>query len=77
MSVRVIHNLFLLPSSSLSERNCVEIIMKLLDLGMLQLIYTLNNKEYVTPQRLQEDILAELKSHRGMSSFSASSPFLR
>ena len=37
----------------LSERNCVEIISRLIKLQQLEVIYTADGKEYLTPQQLQ------------------------
>ena len=38
----------------LSERNCVEIVQKLVSLGLIDVIYTLDGKEYLTNQHLQK-----------------------
>ena len=37
----------------LSERNCIEIVSRLLKLNLLEVIYTADGKEYLTPQQLQ------------------------
>lgn len=37
----------------LSERNCIEIVSRLLKLNLLDVIYTADGKEYLTPQQLQ------------------------
>ena len=37
----------------LSERNCIEIVSRLLKLDLLEVIYTADGKEYLTPQQLQ------------------------
>ena len=44
-------------SSRLSDRNCVELVLKLKALGLVELINTTNGKCYLTPQRLEKDIL--------------------
>ncbi|PNF42126.1 hypothetical protein B7P43_G10272 [Cryptotermes secundus] len=49
----------------LSERNCVEIITKLLDLKLLDVVFTTDGKEYVTPQQLTREIRDELYVHGG------------
>ncbi|XP_076035805.1 UFM1 specific ligase 1 [Oratosquilla oratoria] len=49
----------------LSERNCVEIINKLVELKLLNVYYTTNGKEYVTPQQLIREIKDELFVHGG------------
>ena len=34
----------------LSERNCVEIVMKLLEMKLLDVVFTTDGKQYLTPQ---------------------------
>ena len=52
----------------LSERNCVEVVTKLVDMGLLEILYTLDGKEYITPQHLDREIRNELMANRGTSS---------
>ncbi|KAG8228820.1 hypothetical protein J437_LFUL008316 [Ladona fulva] len=49
----------------LSENNCIEIISKLLELKLLDVLFTTDGKEYVTPQHLTKEILDELYIHGG------------
>ncbi|KAJ8891610.1 hypothetical protein PR048_004138 [Dryococelus australis] len=49
----------------LSERNCVEIITKLVELQLLDVIFTNDGKEYITPQQLIREIRDELYVHGG------------
>ena len=49
----------------LSDRNCIELVGKLLELGLVEVLYTVDGKEYVTPQRLEREIRDELCVHRG------------
>lgn len=49
----------------LSERNCVEIVQKLIGLGLVEVIYTTDGKEYLTPQQLEREIKDELFVHGG------------
>lgn len=49
----------------LSERNCVEIITKLTEAKLLNVIFTNDGKEYVTPQHLEKEIKDELYVHGG------------
>ncbi|KZC13840.1 PREDICTED: E3 UFM1-protein ligase 1 homolog [Dufourea novaeangliae] len=49
----------------LSERNCVEIITKLVEDKLLDVIFTNDGKEYVTPQHLGKEIKDELYVHGG------------
>merc|ERR1712223_719149 len=47
-------------SQKLSERNCIEIVDKLVQTGMLDIIYTSDGKEYITPKQLQREISDEV-----------------
>nr|CAD7447656.1 unnamed protein product [Timema bartmani] len=49
----------------LSERNCVEIITKLIEHQLLDVVFTVDGKEYVTPQQLSREIRDELFVHGG------------
>ncbi|XP_054272372.1 E3 UFM1-protein ligase 1 homolog [Macrosteles quadrilineatus] len=49
----------------LSERNCVEVITKLIELKLLEVIFTTDGKEYLTPQQLVKEIKDELFVHGG------------
>ncbi|XP_012530426.1 E3 UFM1-protein ligase 1 homolog isoform X2 [Monomorium pharaonis] len=49
----------------LSERNCVEIITTLVENKFLDIIFTNDGKEYVTPQHLGKEIKDELYLHGG------------
>ncbi|RWS25089.1 E3 UFM1-protein ligase 1-like protein [Leptotrombidium deliense] len=44
----------------LSERNCVEIVKKLIELNLVDVIFTCDGKEYITPQHLVKEISDEL-----------------
>ncbi|XP_046474910.1 E3 UFM1-protein ligase 1 homolog [Neodiprion pinetum] len=44
----------------LSEHNCVEIVTKLLESKLLDVVFTTDGKEYVTPQQLVREIKDEL-----------------
>lgn len=50
----------------LSERNCIEIVTRLISKGDIQVVYTLDGKEYVTPQQLEREIKSELVAHQGL-----------
>lgn len=52
----------------LSERNCVEIITKLVDMKLLDIIFTNDGKEYVTPKQLVTEMKDELYVHGGKKS---------
>ena len=47
-------------SQKLSERNCIEIVNKLVQTGLLDIIYTSDGKEYITPKQLQKEISDEV-----------------
>ncbi|KAK3097920.1 hypothetical protein FSP39_014469 [Pinctada imbricata] len=49
----------------LSERNVVELVAKLIELKLIDVIYTLDGKEYLTPQELTKEIRDELLVHGG------------
>lgn len=49
----------------LSERNCIEIVTKLIENKLLDVIFTNDGKEYVTPQYLGKEIKDELYIHGG------------
>lgn len=49
----------------LSERNCVEIISKLGELGLLDVYHTNDGKEYITPAQLSREIQDEVFLHGG------------
>jgi hypothetical protein len=43
-------------AKKLSERTCVQIVTKLIESGQLDVLYTMNGKEYVTPERLKREV---------------------
>lgn len=49
----------------LSERNCVEIVSKLIELKLIDVIFTNDGKEYLTSQQLIKEIKDELYVHGG------------
>uniref|UniRef100_A0A669C438 E3 UFM1-protein ligase 1 n=1 Tax=Oreochromis niloticus TaxID=8128 RepID=A0A669C438_ORENI len=49
----------------LSERNCIEIIAKLVQDKKLDVVHTLDGKEYVTPAQISREIRDELYVHGG------------
>ena len=54
------------PSTlKLSEPNVVEVVQKLVDLGMLEVLYTTNGKEYLTPKQLRNEVEDEILAHGG------------
>jgi hypothetical protein len=54
-----------ISAHKLSERNCIELVTRLVDSGQVHVVYTLDGKEYVTPQQLEREIRGELIAHRG------------
>lgn len=49
----------------LSERNCIQIVSKLVGDKKLDVVHTLDGKEYVTPAQISREIRDELYMHRG------------
>uniref|UniRef100_A0A8D3DVM4 E3 UFM1-protein ligase 1 n=1 Tax=Scophthalmus maximus TaxID=52904 RepID=A0A8D3DVM4_SCOMX len=49
----------------LSERNCIEIIAKLVQERKLDVVHTLDGKEYITPAQISREIRDELYVHGG------------
>ena len=49
----------------LSERNCIEIVQKLTAGKLVDVIYTTDGKEYLTPQELRKEIVEELQVQGG------------
>ncbi|RNA34867.1 E3 UFM1- ligase 1 [Brachionus plicatilis] len=52
-------------SFRLSERNCIEIINKLINLGMINLYHTTDGKEFITHKHLEKEIYDEIYVHDG------------
>lgn len=44
----------------LSERNCIEIVAKLIAEKQLEVVHTLDGKEYITPAQISREIRDEL-----------------
>lgn len=57
--------LLLLFFYRLSERNCIEIITKLIQDKKLDVVHTLDGKEYITPAQISREIRDELYVHGG------------
>ncbi|XP_017543624.1 E3 UFM1-protein ligase 1 isoform X1 [Pygocentrus nattereri] len=49
----------------LSERNCIEIVAKLVLEKKLDVVHTLDGKEYITPPQISREIKDELYTHGG------------
>eukprot|EP00746_Dinoflagellata_sp_MGD_P126431 gnl/MRDRNA2_/MRDRNA2_61275_c0_seq1.p1 gnl/MRDRNA2_/MRDRNA2_61275_c0~~gnl/MRDRNA2_/MRDRNA2_61275_c0_seq1.p1 ORF type:complete len:723 (-),score=220.34 gnl/MRDRNA2_/MRDRNA2_61275_c0_seq1:3-2171(-) len=49
----------------LHERNCVELVVKLISNGAVQLIMSTNGKEWLTPERLQKEIVEAINLSGG------------
>jgi len=63
-------------SFRLSERSVIDIIVKLVDMGKLTILQTMNGKELVTPEKLDVEILDELVAHRGRINITELQPLL-
>ena len=60
----------------LSERNCIEIITKLIEEHLLEVIYTTDAKEFITPKQLIKEMGDELYMHAGRISLTDLSTLL-
>ncbi|XP_056422121.1 E3 UFM1-protein ligase 1 [Hyla sarda] len=49
----------------LSERNCIEIVSKLIAEKHLDVVHTLDGKEYITPSQISKEIIDELQVRGG------------
>ena len=49
----------------ISERNCIDIVKKLTDLNLIELIYTCDGKEFLTPAHLVKEIEDEVHINGG------------
>ncbi|XP_037951835.1 E3 UFM1-protein ligase 1 homolog [Teleopsis dalmanni] len=49
----------------LSERNCIEIVNLLLEKKLIEVVYTSDGKEYITPQHLEREVQDELYVNGG------------
>ncbi|XP_031634719.1 E3 UFM1-protein ligase 1 homolog [Contarinia nasturtii] len=49
----------------LSERNCVEVVSLLIKQGLINVLYTTDGKEYITPDYLQKEVEDEIYVHGG------------
>lgn len=58
-------SLLTLSPHRLSERNCIEIISKLVQEKKLDVVHTLDGKEYITPAQISREIRDELYVHGG------------
>uniref|UniRef100_A0A8C7DE43 E3 UFM1-protein ligase 1 n=1 Tax=Oncorhynchus kisutch TaxID=8019 RepID=A0A8C7DE43_ONCKI len=65
---RVVHlpyQVVMQPVKMLSERNCIEIVAKLVEEKKLDVVHTLDGKEYITPSQISREIRDELYVHGG------------
>ncbi|KAK3768111.1 hypothetical protein RRG08_004652 [Elysia crispata] len=51
----------------LSERNVIELVTKLVELRMIDVLYTSDGKTYLTQQQLSKEIKDELIVHGGIT----------
>lgn len=52
-------------AQNISERNCVEIVNRLVKLGLIEVYHTCDGKSYVTPDMVVKEIYDELQLHHG------------
>ncbi|CBZ50099.1 conserved hypothetical protein [Neospora caninum Liverpool] len=53
------------PTQTLSERACVDIVVKLMEMKKIQLVTTTNGKEFVTFETLAQEIRTHLANQKG------------
>lgn len=58
-------NLTVFLSLRLSERNCIEIVNKLIAQKQLEVVHTLDGKEYITPAQISKEMRDELHVRGG------------
>ncbi|KRX91044.1 E3 UFM1-protein ligase 1 [Trichinella pseudospiralis] len=58
-------------SKKLSQRNCIELITKLVENGMLEVITSVNRKDYITPEYLLTQIKNEIIANEGRVSLAS------
>ena len=51
----------------MSERNCIEIINKLIELNMINVYHSIDGKEFITEKQIEKDIYDELYVHEGIT----------
>lgn len=59
-------NFVLVYQLRLGERNCVEIVAKLISTKLLDVVFTTDGKEYVTPEHLTKELKDEAYVQGGM-----------
>ena len=65
------------PSTfKLSEPNVVEVVQKLAELGLVEVLYTTNGKEYLTPKQLRNEVEDEILAHGGRINLTELAPIL-
>ena len=60
----------------LSEPNVVEVVQKLSELGLLEVLYTSNGKEYLTPKQLRNEVEDEILAQGGRVNLTDLAPIL-
>lgn len=60
----------------MSEKNCIEIVSKLIELKLIDVFYTNDGKEYITLEQLSREICDELYLHGGRISLAELVPIL-
>ena len=60
----------------LSEPNVVEVMQKLAELGLVDVLFTSNGKEYLTPKQLRNEVEDEILAHGGRINTTELAPIL-
>ena len=65
------------PSTfKLSEPNVIEVVQKLVELGLLEVLFTTNGKEYLTPKQLRHEVEDEIMVRGGRVNITELAPVL-
>ena len=60
----------------LAEPNVVEVMMKLAEFGLIEVLHTSNGKEYLTPKQLRNEVADEIFAHNGRINITELAPIL-
>lgn len=52
-------------SLRLAERNCIDLVQKLIEKQLIQVVYTRDGKEYITLRQIEREVLDEVLAHGG------------
>ena len=62
--------------TKLSEPNVIDLVRKLQELGLVEVLYSTNGKEYITPKQLQNEVEDEIMAAGGRINMTELPPIL-